>query len=111
MQSVSFTFRELKDTQAIMEKFLVKKSKPDTQSDHSDNSNQSASSEKFNKEEQEQLKRKVVRNFNTDWEKEFFVVEQNGKPFFLLCHNALSENRRNNIERHFKSKHGDFNTK
>lgn len=91
-----------------MDKYLVKKSKPDTQSD---DSNQSTSSEQTNKEKAEDLKHKIVRKFNEDWQNLYFVTEQDGKPFCLLCRDVQPENRKFNIERHFNSKHNDINTK
>lgn len=91
-----------------MDKFLEKKSKSDTQSD---DSNQSQCSEKSSKEKQEDLKHKAARKFNNDWENLYFVIEQNGKPFCLLCNDVGTENRKYNIERHFNSRHNGINTK
>ena len=55
-------------------------------------------------------KQNYNRKFNANWEKDFFVVEQNGKSVCLLCRTE-SEHRKFNIERHFKVKHSEVNDK
>lgn len=109
----SFTIHELfvAQVQTIMDKYLTKKTKSDNQSDGSNTSDQNRSAEKISKEKQDDLKHKSVRKFHNEWEKDYFVVEQNGKPFCLLCRDIGTENRKFNIERHFNSKHSEINTK
>lgn len=89
-----------------MDKFLTKKPK----TNQSDNNEASTSSDKASAQKSTELKHKVARNFNQDWENQYFVMEQNGKPICLLCR-AENDNRKFNIERHFNSKHGDIDVK
>lgn len=91
-----------------MDKFLIKKSKSNNQSDQ-ENNEPSAISGKTS-ENSKDLKRKPVRKFNNDWEKLYFVIEQNSRAICLLCR-ADSDNRKYNVERHFNGQHADINEK
>ena len=58
----------------------------------------------------ESLKRKRMYYFNSEWEEEFCFIEFNGKCICLLCNNSVAVPKRSNVERHFKSIHGNFNS-
>ncbi|KAE9521271.1 hypothetical protein AGLY_018334 [Aphis glycines] len=50
-------------------------------------------------------------HFNQEWELEFFFVDIKGKCVCLLCRDTLSIFKRGNIERHYRTKHADFDLK
>lgn len=50
-------------------------------------------------------------HFNQEWELEFFFVDIKGKCVCLLCRDTLSFFKRGNIERHYRTKHVDFDLK
>lgn len=106
----SFDFCGLKRTVAIaMDKFLTvtKKSKTDdnvSENLNSDDSVQSSSSKKI-----EQSKHKSARKFQSEWENDFFVTENNEKTICLICQIEFSDNKKYTIERHFNNQHGDKN--
>lgn len=110
------SFWLLQSAQAFtMDRFVIKTKKstlddsdivPEN-SNSDDNSSQSTVSQKS-----EQPKRKsVVRKFNSEWESDYFVIENNGKAICLVCRLEFSENRKFTIERHFTSQHSDINMK
>lgn len=98
-----------------MEKFvtITKKSKIDDENRAPENSNLNDNSgQSSNLQESEKPKRKLaVRKFNLEWENDFFVTEHNGKTICLQCRMEFSDNKKSNIERHFKTQHGDKNEK
>ncbi|XP_008185363.1 SCAN domain-containing protein 3-like [Acyrthosiphon pisum] len=50
-------------------------------------------------------------HFNQEWELEFFFVDIKGKCVCLICRDTLSIFKRGNIERHYRTKHADFDLK
>ncbi|XP_022162363.1 general transcription factor II-I repeat domain-containing protein 2-like [Myzus persicae] len=50
-------------------------------------------------------------HFNQKWELEFFFVDIKDKCVCLLCRDTLSIFKRGNIERHYRTKHADFDLK
>lgn len=55
-------------------------------------------------------KRKVEsdskREFNEQWENELlFIAGPSGKPLCIVCENTLSQNRRHDLNRHYKTQH------
>lgn len=61
----------------------------------------------------EQAKQKQAnRKFRDEWESEYFVTEQNGRPICLICRkNDFSQLKKYNFERHFKSLHSEYDAK
>ena len=43
------------------------------------------------------------RTFLTEWERLYFFVERNGKPFCLICQASLGHFKVSNLQRHFSS--------
>jgi len=56
-------------------------------------------------------KRKVAeenRMFNSLWELEYLFLMPNDKPVCLICHNIVAVAKKANLQRHYRTMHGDF---
>lgn len=49
------------------------------------------------------------RIFYTKGEEEFFFVDRNGMPMYLLCQVTLSQFKTSNLKRHHDTNHSGFN--
>jgi hypothetical protein len=49
------------------------------------------------------------RSFHDKWTNDYFFVEVKGKPVCLVCGDALAVLKKNNLERHYSSKHAKLN--
>ncbi|KAJ8026793.1 General transcription factor II-I repeat domain-containing protein 2 [Holothuria leucospilota] len=53
-------------------------------------------------------KRKVTeegRVFNPEWTRDYFFIEEQGKPVCLICKRGISVMKLNNITRHYNTSH------
>ena len=53
-------------------------------------------------------KRKLAnegRVFNEKWLKNYFIVEDNGKPLCLVCMQVIDVTKEYNVKRHFETQH------
>lgn len=100
-------------TDSTMDKFVTVTKKGETVDSapaNSDPDNNCEPSSTTQKSEQSQPKT-VARKFNSQWENDYFVIENKGKTLCLLCRHEFSENKKYTIDRHFTSKHGAKHTK
>ncbi|GBM70691.1 hypothetical protein AVEN_203817-1 [Araneus ventricosus] len=52
------------------------------------------------------------REFNQDWTESFaFICNTDGLPTCHICHEKLAHNKKSNLERHFTTKHTQFDSK
>ena len=51
------------------------------------------------------------RQFNVEWEENYFFFQIKDKPVCLICGESLSNFKSGNVKRHFETRHIVFNTK
>ena len=61
-------------------------------------------------EKRSKLSYKAKRAFNSNWTKDYFFVEHNEKAICLICGAFVAGFLKVNLERHYKTKHGQSNT-
>lgn len=106
-----------------MERFVIRKRKPDESAggetsvdktsvpgpSGSDQRTESSTRVPQNVEEDKQKKK--IRKYNSEWEENYFVSEHKGKSMCLICRHEFADNKKYNVESHFKNQHSEMNVK
>lgn len=101
-----------------MDRFVIRKRKPDESGGGEtsvpglfDSDQHTESSTRVTQNVQEDKQKKKIRRYNSEWEENYFVSEHKGKSMCLICRHEFAENKKYNVESHFKNQHREMNEK